>query len=434
MSKPFGIFVISHRKEGFMNTPKIAIVSIGTELTQGFTLNTNTHWLSEKCRNMGFEVAFHLSLPDQLDFWKESFQMFIRSKVQTVIVTGGLGPTSDDITRNLVANTFNKTLVYDPQQEKNIQHWFQKRGIPYLETNKIQAYFPEGAQVLENKIGSAPGFLIKDELTLFSLPGVPSEMKSMFQLQVIPELQKQNLKPYYFKDLRLFGISESALESILQSFQFEKGVFWSSLPTPEALIFRLYTSKSMDSLEKAKALLLKNLGPSASQMLISDNGETLAHSIIRLLRESNQKIAFAESCTGGLLSYSLIQEAGASDVLQGSVIAYNNEIKENLLKVQAQTLLNHGAVSQETVLEMAQNTLKIFNSDWAIATSGIAGPTGATPEKPIGLVWIAIVNKCKKTTFSEIFIGNRKDIQEKSVYKALNKLRIEIIEQKNTCS
>lgn len=418
-----------------MFTQEIAIISIGTELTQGFTLNTNAYWLSAECRQLGFKVAYHLTLPDDASYWNNTYQMLKAAGVSTIIVTGGLGPTADDQTRHLIAQTLSKPLVYNSSSEEKIKIWFKKRNLNYIETNKIQAYFPEGATILDNPIGSAPGFHINDDdLHLYCFPGVPSEMKTMFQIHLAPWLQSKSTITWYNQDLRLFGLSESALEALLSTFSFEEGINWSSLPTNECLIFRLYTSKSKEALQKAKSLFINALGDNASQLLISDDGKNLIQVIMDLLKEKNQSLGVAESCTGGLVASEIVKEPGSSLIFKGGVVTYQNEIKTKILQVSEDILKKDGAVSEATVLAMAEHTLDLFNCDWAIATSGIAGPSGGTPEKPVGLVWMAIASKKEKVAFSEVFFGNRDQIQIKSVYKVLNRLRLSILKQKSTCS
>ncbi|HOG68359.1 MAG TPA: CinA family nicotinamide mononucleotide deamidase-related protein [Fibrobacteraceae bacterium] len=418
-----------------MSTPEVALISIGTELTQGFTLNKNAHWLSNECRQLGFKIAYHLALPDDASYWNKTFKMLKEANVSIVIITGGLGPTADDKTRELIAETFGKPLVYNVNCEEKIKAWFQKRNLTYIETNHIQACFPEGSIILENPVGSAPGFQIDEgDLHLFCLPGVPSEMKKMFQVHLVPWLQSISTTTWYHQDLRLFGLSESALEALLRTFEFENGVYWSSLPMIDCLLFRLYTSKSKEALTKARDQFVNSLGDKADQILISDNGENLIQVIMTLLKEKNQFLGVAESCTGGLLASEIVKESGSSLVFKGGVVAYQNEIKTKILHVPEEILKTEGAVSEATVLSMAEHTLNVLNCDWGIATSGIAGPTGGTKEKPVGLVWMAIASKQQKIAFSEIFLGNRGEIQMKSVYKVLNRLRLSILEQKNTCS
>ena len=187
--------------------------------------------------------------------------MLKKTGVSIVIITGGLGPTADDQTRQLIADTFSKPLVYNSIYEDKIKVWFQKRKIPYLDTNKIQACFPEGAIVLDNPVGSAPGFQMDDgDFHLFCFPGVPSEMKTMFQTHLVPWLQTKKTVTWYNKDLRLFGLSESALEALLRTFSFEDGVYWSSLPMKDCLVFRIYTCKSEEALNKATQLFVGALG------------------------------------------------------------------------------------------------------------------------------------------------------------------------------
>lgn len=202
----------------------------------------------------------------------------------------------------------------------------------------------------------------------------------------------------------------------------------------DSLLFRLYSSISQVLLEKAENQFIESLGEKADQVLVSDDGKNLVQVIMTLLEEQKQFLGVAESCTGGLLAATIVREPDSSRIFKGAVVAYHNEIKSNLLQVPKEIIEKEGAVSEATVLSMAENALKVLNCDWAIATSGIAGPSGGTLEKPVGLVWMAIVSKCKKLVFSEHFFGERDEIQIKSVYRVLNRLRLLILEQKNTCS
>jgi len=415
---------------------KVAIVNLGTELTQGFTLNTNAHWMAGRLRDLGFEVSYAITLPDDASVWNATWEMIRNAHVKTVILGGGLGPTEDDKTRSLVADTFNAPLEFHEECIASIQAFIESRGWKYSDANKIQAYFPQGATILENPVGTAPGFSIsKDGITLFAIPGVPFEAKDMFDRHIVPFLKTKGVKPFFSKELRLAGIFESNMAEMFQNVKFPFGVSWSSLPVDDAIIFRTYTQESAEILENVEAQLIEAL--TDKRCVVSTDGKTLTETVVDMLRARGETLSTAESCTGGMISSELVNLAGVSDVFKGGACTYWNEAKEDLLNVPREVLAQHGAVSEETVLAMAEGARKAYHTDWALATSGVAGPDGGTPEKPVGLVWMAVASKNQKFAFCKKFSGNRGQIRRKSVFKVLDALRRAILEeneQKSTCT
>ncbi|MFA6341799.1 MAG: competence/damage-inducible protein A, partial [Fibrobacteraceae bacterium] len=207
---------------------QVAIINLGTELTQGFTQNTNAHWISGRLRDMGFDTAYQIALPDSADTWNSTWNMIREAGVRMVIIGGGLGPTADDKTRDLIAKTLNRPLVYHPEWEEPIKLWFTSRGKPYSASNQIQACFPEGALVLDNPVGTAPGFQVTHEgITLFATPGVPSEAKAMFERHIAPWLLAQGAPNFFTKETGLAEITESDLELVLRKVDFTEDVSWS---------------------------------------------------------------------------------------------------------------------------------------------------------------------------------------------------------------
>lgn len=414
---------------------QVAIINLGTELTQGFTQNTNAHWISGRLRDMGFDTAYQIALPDSADTWNSTWNMIREAGVHIVIIGGGLGPTADDKTRDLIAKTLNRPLIYHPEWEEPIKLWFTSRGKPYSASNQIQACFPEGALVLDNPVGTAPGFQITHEgITLFATPGVPSEAKTMFERHIAPWLLAQGAPKFFTKETRLAEITESDLELVLRKVDFTEDVSWSSLPVKDSLILRMYSHKSPEILETVQARFEKALGEKAHSIIVSRDGKNMVQVIMELLNARHEMIATAESCTGGLIASEIVSESGSSAIFAGSIVAYQNEVKTQLLGVPSDLIEQYGAVSEPVVTAMAKGAQQAFHCDWAVATSGIAGPHGGTEEKPVGLTWMAIATPNKIFAFQEKFLGNREQIRLKCVYRVLSRLRIAILEQKITCT
>ncbi len=415
------------------NENKVAIVNLGTELTQGFTLNTNAHQMAGRLRDMGFEVAYEITLPDDAGVWKETWEMILKAGVHTVILGGGLGPTADDKTRELVADTLGEPLEFRAEWIPQIKAFIERRGLQYSDTNNIQAFFPRTSEVLDNPVGSAPGFrLTKNSVSLFAVPGVPSEAMTMFTRHIEPFLKAKNVSPTFFRELRISGIFESDMAKRFDCVHFPKGVSWSSLPEKDGIVFRTYTKESPEILETLEKELLCALDEPLS--VISTDGKSLTETVAELLVGSGETLATAESCTGGMIASEIVNLPGASRFFTGGACTYRDEAKRDILGVPQATLDAYTAVSRETALAMAEGAKRIYRSDWALSTTGIAGPDGGTPEKPVGLVWIGLATPEKTFAFCENFSGNRGQIREKSVFKALDLLRRAILEHKSTCT
>ena len=407
---------------------KIAVICLGTELTQGFTLNTNAHWVSGRLRELGFDTAYRVTLPDSAEAWNAAWEMIKNAGITAAIIGGGLGPTSDDKTRELVAKTCGLNLVYHPECEEHIKDWFSGRGKTYVETNRVQAYIPEGATVLDNPVGTAPGFRVtKDGVTLFTIPGVPSEAKVMFDRHIAPWLLSLGAPKLYARETRISGISEARLEEIIRTVDFGN-TSWSSLPVKDAIVFRIYTHESEDLLGKVQAQFEAALGDES--IIVSRDGKNMVQVIMDLLRTKDEKMATAESCTGGLIASEMVSEAGSSDVFEGGIVAYQNEIKHSLLHVPEDILSKYGAVSEPVVRAMADGASEAFGCPWAVATSGVAGPGGGSPETPVGLVWMAVKTPYGTFAKSEIFPGDRTQVRERCTFRILNMLRLAILNKK----
>ncbi len=418
-----------------MENGKIALVNLGTELTQGFTLNTNAHWMAGQLRDMGFEVSCEITLPDEAEAWDSTWEMLLKTGVQTVILGGGLGPTEDDKTREIVAKTLHRPLEFREEWLQPIRDFIESRGFKYSGSNRIQACFPQGATVLDNPEGTAPGFRISSgSVTLFAIPGVPSEAQAMFSRHIVPFLSAKSL-PFFSKELRLCGIFESEMAEMFSHVKLPPDVSWSSLPVRDGIVFRTYTRKSPEDLETAERLLVEALDDKLC--VVSTDGKNLLETVVELLRKRKETLSTAESCTGGMVASEMVNIPGASDVFKGGVCTYWNEAKEDILKVPPQTLDSFGAVSRETAAAMAEGARKLYNSDWAVSTTGIAGPGGGTREKPVGLVWMGVASPKETFIFCKKFSGNREQIREKSVFTVLDALRRAILcsnKQKSTCT
>ncbi|MDR1760366.1 MAG: CinA family nicotinamide mononucleotide deamidase-related protein [Fibrobacter sp.] len=416
------------------SNPSLAIICLGTELTQGFTLNTNAKMFSAKVRELGFDVAYHLTLPDNASLWKNTFDMIMNAGVETVIVSGGLGPTADDKTRFLIAETLSRPLVYHAEWEARIQKQFSERSRPYSPENRVQAMFPEGAEVLENPVGSAPGFKIRQNgITFFMIPGVPSEAETLFELHIVPWLKAKRSVPLFTREIHLMNIPEAELESCLKKVSFPDSVSWSSLPEPDGIIFRIYSHESADILSSVMSEAHRVLVENSQAVIFSENKDDLIRRITDILQKRNETFGTAESCTGGLIASEVTRRAGVSGVFSGGIVAYHNRIKEHILHIPAKIIAENGAVSEAVVSAMAANARRVLGCDWVLATSGIAGPDGGSPEKPVGLVWMAVAGKQEIFTFFEKFSGNREQIRIKSVYKVLQQFFLQLTKQKSSC-
>lgn len=415
------------------NKNLVAIMCLGTELTQGFTLNTNAHWMASRITALGLDVAYEITLPDDASLWNTTWNMMMNAGVKTVIVGGGLGPTADDKTRTLVANAIGEPLEFHAECIPQIRAFVESRGFSYSETNNVQAFFPRTARILENPVGSAPGFCVeKDGVTVFAVPGVPFEAKTMFELHIEPFLKALGAKPCFYREMRISGIFESEIAKRFEKVRFPKGVSWSSLPERDCIVFRTYTKDSPELLENVEKDLAKALGSPLS--IVSTDGKDLVETVANLFEKSGETFSTAESCTGGMIASEIVNVPGASRFFKGGACTYRNEAKRDILGVSQEILDKYTEVSEETACAMAEGARKLYGTDWAVSTTGIAGPGGGTPEKPVGLVWIGIASNCKIFATKHFFSGNRGQIREKSVFKALNLLRRSFIEHKSTCT
>jgi nicotinamide-nucleotide amidase len=408
---------------------RASILTIGDELLIGQVIDTNSAWLADRLTNLGFEVIKILSISDNPTAIAKSVNELM-TQSNLIISTGGLGPTSDDRTKQTLCDLFGGELKLHLPTLNLIEQLFQKRGLPLTETNRSQALIPTSCTPILNYHGTAPGMIFhRDGNYLVSLPGVPFEMKNLFSEGVEPFIkQKFSLPAIVRVTVNTFGIPESFLSDKLTGFEeFLKsnGIALAYLPSPSGIRLRLTAKGNVNDKEKLKNTLdlaIGELNGLIGENIFGLNDETLPVVVSNALREKHATLALAESCTGGYISHIITQLPGSSDIYKGGVVAYSNMIKQTVLGVNQELLANYGAVSRQVVDAMLNGALKVFQSDYAIAVSGIAGPTGATPDKPVGTTWIGVASKSQRNV--ELFtFGNLRDINiQRAAYTALHQL------------
>lgn len=403
------------------------IISIGEELLIGQVINTNAAWMGEVLNEAGFQVSQISCIGDRADqierTVKEAFQ-----RTDIVLLTGGLGPTRDDITKNVLCDIFRTQLVMNTSILENIQLFFQKKGLPLTELNKAQALVPESGRVLENPLGTAPGLAFEqDQKLLVAMPGVPYEMQHIMTSFVIPLLKKRSEgKIIIHKTLLTQGIGESFLSDIIRDWEDGLGthIKLAYLPSPGQVRLRLSMSgNDAQAIETALEKKISDLSHLIPQYLWGRDKDTFEELIGRLLTASKSTLSVAESCTGGYLAHRITSVAGSSAYFKGGVVAYDNQVKQNMLGVSSSVLQKHGAVSRETVEQMAMGVRERMGTDYAIATSGIAGPGGGTQNKPVGTVWIAVASLKGISSKHFLFGDNRERNIRRAGIAALALLR-----------
>ena len=371
------------------------VLTIGDELLRGEIVDSNKSHLSQRLLDLDVETRFHCTVADAPADMSDAFRR-AASRADIVLVSGGLGPTRDDLTIEVLAETFGRELVLDNDSLETIRGFFRRFGREMAEINAKQAYFPEGAEVLANPIGTAPGTMLEAEGTLFfCMPGVPSELVKMMDEQVLPRIaERREIKSYSrARLLRTFGIGESNLDEMLREVALGPGVelgFRTAYPDNYVRpVARGASAEEAEArLEGATQALREKLGP----LCYGEGDDTLEAVTGDLLREQGMQVAVAESCTGGLLGSRLTAVPGSSAYFVGGVMAYANEVKERLLGVPAAMLAEHGAVSEPVACAMAEGVRARLGADLAVSTTGISGPDGGSEEKPVGLVFIGFAD------------------------------------------
>ncbi|MDE3213442.1 MAG: CinA family nicotinamide mononucleotide deamidase-related protein [Bacteroidota bacterium] len=415
-----------------MKRIKASIITIGDELLIGQVIDTNSSWMAAELNRTGIWVQYRIAVGDAWDdIWETLDAESSRSDI--VLITGGLGPTKDDITKPLLCEYFGGKLVTDETALINVKNIFKKNlRLPLLERNLEQAEVPDNCIVIQNTRGTAPGMWFEKDNTIFvSMPGVPHEMKEMMLKTVIPGLQQRFQLPFIgHRTLLTAGIGESFLAERIQDFEknLPGDIKLAYLPNYGMVRLRL-TAQGDNPASTESGLdrqfdLLQTL---VKDVLVVNEDIPMEAVVGRILGARNMTLATAESCTGGYIAHLITSIPGSSAYFKGCVVSYDNSIKENVLQVSKNTLDTAGAVSEETVRQMLNGLLTVMRSDYGIAVSGIMGPGGGTPEKPVGTVWIAVGNKDKSETRQFNFRFERKRNIELTGISALNMLRLFIL-------
>ena len=410
-----------------------SIITIGDELLIGQVIDTNSAFIAQELNKIGIIVKRRVAVGD---VWDDIWQALDEEskQVSIIIITGGLGPTADDITKPLLCKYFGgKMVVHQPTLDHVTDIFTRILKRPMLESNTKQAEVPDVCTVLKNERGTAPGMLFKKDGKLFlSLPGVPHEMKWLMTNHVIPLIPE--LFPTGFIEHRTLltaGIGESFLAELIKDFEeaLPANIKLAYLPNYGMVRLRL-TAFGFDNAVMTEEInaLFAALKEKVKEYLVTDEDIPMERVVGKLLKEKGKTMATAESCTGGYIAHLVTSHAGSSAYFMGSVVSYDNSIKKRILHVSEKTLQTVGAVSEDTVKQMVRSVLNIMQTDYAIAVSGIMGPAGATPEKPVGMVWIAVASKEKTLTKLFHFRFDRKINIELTATNALNLLRIFILE------
>jgi nicotinamide-nucleotide amidase len=409
------------------------ILAIGDELLYGQTLDTNSHWISGELDKVGIKTVRRTTVGDTEADILAAFSA-AEQRADIILITGGLGPTSDDLTKPCLAKYFNCELKIHPEALAEVTEFFRSRGRELTETNRQQAALPVCCEKITNAIGTAPGMWFEKAGKVFvSMPGVPHEMKRMMLETVIPKLRNTfNLPVILHRIIRTAGIGESFLADKISGWEksLPANLKLAYLPGLGEVKLRLTaTGNSHDQLLQDTNACIENLKPLLGDYIYAYDNAELEQVIGQLLRERKLTLAIAESCTGGYLSHLVTSVPGSSDYFMGSIIPYAYDIKMRQLGVKPETLERFGAVSEPTIIEMANIVRAKFNTDIGVATSGIAGPGGATPEKPVGTVWIAYSDK-HQTVTRKLQLSKDRLINIKLAANAvLNLIRLSLLKQ-----
>jgi len=403
------------------------VVTIGDEILYGQITDTNTQWMSTELDKIGIKTVRKSSVGDQEDKILQILEE-AEGRADIILLTGGLGPTKDDITKKMLCKYFDDELLINEDALAFITDFFTKRGRPMTELNRLQAAVPSRCTYLANKTGTAPGMWFERNGKVFvSMPGVPHEMKYLMANEVIPRLKEFFETPIiYHKMIRTIGVGESFLAEKIENWEdnLPEHIKLAYLPSFGQVRLRLTAVGSdEEQLRKDVDAEIEKVLPLIGASVFGFDNDDLEVAIGKELKKRGLTVSAAESCTGGYISHMFTKVPGSSAYFMGSVVSYDNSVKIKVLGVDAETIAQHGAVSEETVTQMAEGARKLMNTDFAIATSGIAGPDGGTPEKPVGTLWIACAME-GRTIARKIQMANQRDtnIQYGSVV-ALNLLR-----------
>ena len=412
---------------------KVEIISIGDELLIGQTINTNASWIGEQLLNIGIQVHWITTIGDNFENLMNALQV-AEARADLVMLTGGLGPTHDDITKKVVCKYFNSKLILDQKVLERVKERFKRRGISMAKINEEQALVPDNAIIINNNLGTAPGFVFrKNHKSVYVMPGVPREMKGMMNDFLLPDIINQSSSSIFVrKTLATAGIPESTLYERIEDLpRIEQLAKISFLPNLAGVKIRLTaegknTDEANTKLGKAEELVRKHI----ESFIFADKDVTLEEAIAEMFIKHKKTLAIAESCTGGLVSNKFTNIPGSSAFFLGGVISYSNNVKIDTLDVPEELIIKHGAVSAEVACAMAKGVREKFKTDYAISTTGIAGPAGGTKEKPIGLIYVGYADGNETTYARHTFADDRLGNKERFSQAVLNLLRKKVMSEK----
>ena len=407
------------------------IITIGDELISGYKVDTNSAFIARQLTRIGLNVKYKSSVGDSVSAMEEGFHLALQ-RAKVIITTGGLGPTDDDITKKAIVKVFKRNLIFNEEILEDLKKRFAKRGIEMPAINQNQALLPQGATLFPNKYGSAVGICIPEKGRVFiSLPGVPFEMEQIMTDEVIPYLKElshdQTIKVV---SLKTIGIIESKLaELITDGLKLKQNVKLAYLPSPGGIELRISaTAEHENEADEAVQKTLREIETRVGRYIFGHDEDTLESVVGQLLLDNDRTLAVAESCTGGQLGMQITAIPGSSKYFLGGIISYSNDVKIDQLRVDKEIIEKYGAVSEECAISMAKGCRELFDSDYALSVTGIAGPDGGTDEKPVGLTYIGL-SSIHDTFAKEFNFGSlRKTNRTRAIYAALEMLRRNILD------
>ena len=389
---------------------KVGVILVGTELLNGGMLDTNSLYIAEELNKYGLEMKFKITVRDFRDEIYSAID-YCKKNVDLIIISGGLGPTLDDITKEVIAEYVKKPLVVDDDELEELKEKFERAGLKFKTLNVKEVEKPEGAVTFKNDVGMAPAVYIDD---IVAFPGVPKELYNMLPKFLDWYVKEKKIldDEIYIKDLITYGIAESLLYEAVREYFTEEGIYYEFLVKDYGILIRLQSKMSnKNKVEKIVKKIYNKIG----EFIFGEDNDRLEKKVVELLKKLNMNISTAESCTGGMLASKLIDVPGISEVFYEGVVSYSNEAKINRLGVRKEILDKYGAVSEEVAKEMVMG----LTTDVALSTTGIAGPDGGSEEKPVGLVYMGIRIKDKIYVEKRVFRGDRNKVRERTVSHTL---------------